>query len=754
MVQQESGADRDSGIGALAAGLGAAIRLGATLAVVLATAGAAAATDWPNLSGTNTVTVRLKMKNDEMYCSWASGYFTQYTNSDKKNLFIAYDEANSAYVDTLIVMFAGQQGIGGSGSGNQSAVTGQEGYNSWEFYDSCSGSATLINGALFPRIRKAASTSGNAFYDNLLFSDRGSIKRNVTWALFFDHQFDVGNSNEYKDQQLDDVVSWVKSLAHGSGGGPGNVKRVILSGASRGGALALRLGKKLANDSAWSGVRLYVATFDALLNCTSGDYEAGCTDELIDNPLSSDGDYAGAELDVYDYYVDSGSSFNEEENLRVFQIVGGEQYWGYHAFAAPTDSRENMLSYRQRWVDLSHTTICQNTDTQEDNTINPVMDWLNAALQEEDDDSWRFSYGATDIFDKISTENTTWPKSADKYLFGNATYSTKTDVIRPTGEEIRIYSYVLGSYEGYTLNPTNTYLATLGIDNYVIGDFNADGIDDILAYYEPYDRYHICYMQPTPGSIWDGYSARSYECKYNNMASTGWKMVLDGSALFLSWAKAADVDDDGDDDLVIFTAGGIGYFTNYRDSESFGSLHYFTDNNVTNASLFTSTNYHIGDIDGDGRDEAWLVCDEVAVFGCDGHSDGVVVGEFHRDTVDNDDSYIDWHVQYASTFDASDKLRNSQLSDIMRSKRVLVADYFDAASQTPGIGDGCDDLLISSGTAFWVAPSECDGNLASDELQAESELQSIGPHTYQQFTTHYCVSDFNADGTDDVFFAK
>lgn len=69
--------------------------------------------------------------------------------------------------------------------------------------------------------------------------------------------------------------------------------------------------------------------------------------------------------------------------------------------------------------------------------------------------------------------------------------------------------------------------------------------------------------------------------------------------------------------------------------------------------------------------------------------------------------------------------------------------------------DGKDDVLVVGGTRWFVSTSSCVSAAPTDDcMDPLVEHQDLGPHTYQQFASHYAVADLDGDGIDDVFFGR
>lgn len=457
------------------------------------------------------------------------------SDDDEEQTFVAvvHDPGFNS-VQNIVIFFPGQQdGDAAPYSGTTSAVTGQ--YDGW--YDAFNGESEVlgVDGRSLHRkvMRYFASSQGTPFY-----------KGNTFIALAFNHAFYYSDGN---DADSDMIVAAFKRFLLTSNADPANVKRVYLAGASRGGALAMRLAQAITEDGTMGHIQVLVSDYDAVLN---EDGEGGSSGEEVDNPLVSG-------EDVYGWKADLNTFYQEEDKLKILQVVGGYEVvaagipLGVHAYALPSDQLASVSNfYEQVWVDLDHSAICQG-DT--NGVTDMHLDWLarqtgyvpttQIALADFNGD------GISDVFKPTGNSTNGWKVSYS----GTGAWQT----------------LLTGSYTQFPLS------------DYKLGDFNGDGKTDIL------------YINSS-GSWWVAENG------------TSWRTTLTGNSKSPDDLQVHDMNGDGKDDVVHFsrsTSTGIRYYSGGADSGghvTFSQANaYLTGTN----SNYQADAYLLGDVTGDGKAE-------------------------------------------------------------------------------------------------------------------------------------------------------
>ena len=269
-------------------------------------------------------------------------------------------EPAPADVDTVVLIVSGQQRIDG---GADACGTGQPlGYledwgtqpaNTTIAISDASIAASVLNSGVFAPARTFVS-------------------------LVFDSRFQWESTANNKRRMEAAYTAWLGSKASTAG-----IRRVVLLGASRGGALVLRLARSLRTlGGGWATADIFVGAVDAVPNVLQGELR---TDAFArcDNPRETKllgfaqqadlvGFYAGVKAPVVRHVVTG--------NPVVLDVI-------VHSLCAPAAPAS---WYTQTWETLSHEEICRGSDqTSNDFPYNAdfahrgwgtVYDWIVARL--------------------------------------------------------------------------------------------------------------------------------------------------------------------------------------------------------------------------------------------------------------------------------------------------------------------------------------------------------------------------------------
>ncbi len=287
-------------------------------------------------------------QDHEEYPEWKNeSIWTEY----RKNTFISkYWEPSRSQTRTMIMLIAGQQGFSGS-SGASNCLTGQNHtwHENWGKGDKSKN--TQINGLSLT----------NKLIDSGYFDPKTTFL-----SVTLNSNFNWENTSSAKDKAENAFTNWF--LKHGYGS---NVDRIILLGSSRGGALSVRMARKILGKSEWANVPVYVGLLDAVANVNQNElYTAN--QPTCPNPLNSD--YYSRKANLPAYF----SGVNKPQIRHI--ATGAPVVLGtVHSFCA-----DNSSWYEHSWANLSHTEIgrCNSSEGAPynyqfmDAGINKLLDWV------------------------------------------------------------------------------------------------------------------------------------------------------------------------------------------------------------------------------------------------------------------------------------------------------------------------------------------------------------------------------------------
>ena len=294
----------------------------------------------------------LNWEDHNEYPEWKNeSIWTEY----RKNTYVSkYWEPSRSNVRTMVMLIAGQQGLSGS-SGASNCLTGQN--HTWDsdWGKGDKSKNTALNGQSLAAklVDSGVFSSSNTFFSVVLNS-------NFNWE----------NTVDAKNKAERAFANWF--LKHGYSS---NVDRIVLLGSSRGGALSVRLARKIRDHSGWANTPIYVGLLDAVPNVEQNELltegQPKCT-----NPYNSS---------YYSRKADLASYFYGKTKPKIRHIATGAPVVAgtVHSFCANESSW-----YEHSWANLSHTQIGRCNDSEGgaykyqymDAGIDKLLDWVIAHM--------------------------------------------------------------------------------------------------------------------------------------------------------------------------------------------------------------------------------------------------------------------------------------------------------------------------------------------------------------------------------------
>ncbi|MCP4873086.1 MAG: VCBS repeat-containing protein [Proteobacteria bacterium] len=507
-----------------------------------------------------------------------------------------------------------------------------------------------------------------------------------------------------------------------SKGDPDKIETIWLSGSSRGGGLTWELARRFVeNREDFPNARIMWGGFDAVLDDSTGE---GCvTTSQRTNPWYP----WPTSQDWQAFEVDLDGCFDETEELRLFQVVGGHRVLPgnlhtIHGFGVSPQERGDDLSYRQAWVPHGHGQIGQlsTEETITEDTIFAQLDQLETNLSEFTDDQWALSDDGDSSF-RVVDQGRADGGSAEQYLYGDFDSDGDTDVMKATGKAstgLQIAKSNAGtSFDGWSAWQANSIYAGRAVEDYAVGDFDGDGRDDVLL--ADGGDWHIRFSGITAApsmSVGIGASVPMPVWQLARTTSVSRDRLLVG-----------DIDGDGDDDLVRFASSSSRWYLHLSNGTRSGTFTGLAPSVSGNGGL-------IGDVDGDGRDEVVRVDTTVLTIG------GLKIYDYDVVTTN---LAIPWPTMaFATTStDGVAGLRSRRTADHDAIEHLIVCDF---------TGDGRDDLVVAWGNAIRLAQSSGGGSFDD----ADTVLHDIGPHAWEEHGRSYAAGNFDGDGDLDLMFIR
>ncbi len=270
----------------------------------------------------------------------------------QRETYIAVINPGRSNIENIVFFAAGQQSFtSGVSVATANVLTGQP----KDYKKNCKG--------------KCRSASRRIHGDSLAvyLMNQGKFSTGKTlYVLAFDAQFnhEYGSSeknkieNAYYDYLVNNVDYW-------------RIKRIILGGSSRGGALAFRLAKRFRGDWRYDTKATIVQGFDATF---IKHQELGATTTLYTNPLNSS--WKGR-------YTNISAQFPNRVKLALNQMVSGKEavpLSGARGFVYRT-SNVDYGWFKQKWVNIPHGDIGSNF-AYKNQTVDYARNHINQKLAE------------------------------------------------------------------------------------------------------------------------------------------------------------------------------------------------------------------------------------------------------------------------------------------------------------------------------------------------------------------------------------
>lgn len=285
--------------------------------------------------------------------------------------------------------------------------------------------------------------------------------------------------------------------------------------------------------------------------------------------------------------------------------------------------------------------------------------------------------------------------TSQRWLTGDFDGDGRKDLVKVTGENGKAQAELNPATETGFADPLVSNFAGFSSQQFWrVGDFNGDGLDDLVNIYGNAGRARA-WVHLSTGTGFE------YQSSFT---------VLAGFSLSQQW-QIGDFDGDGRDDLVNIygNAGRARAWVHRSTGDGFEYQSSFT----VLAGFSESQRWRIGDFDGDGRD------DLVNVYGNAGRARAWV----HRSTGSG--------FEYQTSF--------TVLAGFSETQRWEVGDFN---------GDGKDDLVNvynNAGQArVWTHYSNANG------FDYQSSFQTLGYFFIDQSFQHWLVGDFDSDQKDDL----
>ncbi|MBI2569588.1 MAG: hypothetical protein HYV63_21500 [Candidatus Schekmanbacteria bacterium] len=444
-------------------------------------------------------------------------------NMESTYVSVIHDPGISA-VKNLVLFVAGQQGIDAGQQDFPSAMTGQD--ENWRSPGMssavwCSDNRSQVQKFIYHFTTKYGSSTPKYSSGTVPF-----VWGETFIAATNDAAFYHGASSGTKTDIVDAFNELLLGQAYAT-----NVEKIYLAGASRGGALAYRLAKKIRDNSAYDGVPIIVTSVDGVLNSDEG--EGASESEYVDNPYDS-GEH-GWRTYLQDYHYDTNW-------LRIYQVVTGNLVATSDArgWATPSSNEDDISDfYRQEWFNegINHQDACRNygepinpttTDTQSERGLSYLKQALQELAPTLGDTSWKVSHGANSAWQVYRSG--VYARAQDIHV-GDFDGDGFDDLLLPNGNTTSGLSWSrnnqAGQLGGWSTLKTGSYTGA-STDFYAIGQFNgtANAKADIL--------------------YTDGYAWRVLR------DGVTWDTVDSSENIRLYWGEVliGDWDGDGDDDMA------------------------------------------------------------------------------------------------------------------------------------------------------------------------------------------------------------
>uniref|UniRef100_A0A7S1VLL4 Feruloyl esterase n=1 Tax=Grammatophora oceanica TaxID=210454 RepID=A0A7S1VLL4_9STRA len=225
-----------------------------------------------------------------------------------------------------------------------------------------------------PRTVDGRSVAAQFYDDEVRFLPRSKTLYLTVWDPEFNHI----DSLRSKTNMLEGYAQYLTSKVNWS-----NIKGVVLSGSSRGGCFAFRLGEYLRINNAPPTTGFAIAALDAVCNVAQNEF--GVTSSTLENPLPL------AKKDSESFVVDINSQYpsgTRSQHCIWHFTIGEPAYYAelnYHGFShTGCDSVDGCtlldengdVYYEQQWGDMSHGKSTKDY-VYSSETVDPILSHLD-----------------------------------------------------------------------------------------------------------------------------------------------------------------------------------------------------------------------------------------------------------------------------------------------------------------------------------------------------------------------------------------
>lgn len=244
----------------------------------------------------------------------------------QRETYIASLNPGRTNIENIVFFSAGQQTLTSTGAflSTTNVLTGQP----EDYKNGCTGNCASAGRYL----------DGRSLVVYLMNQPRFATSKTL-YVLVFDAQFNFEYSSGERQKMENAYFAYLTANVDAT-----RVKRIVLGGSSRGGALSYRLAQRFRGDSRFSSKALVVEGFDATTK--TGD-ELNATSTLFTNPLNSS--WKGR-------YLNIAAEFPNRNLLALNQIASGQEAFaltGARGFVYTTYSSD-FGWFRQKWVNIKH----------------------------------------------------------------------------------------------------------------------------------------------------------------------------------------------------------------------------------------------------------------------------------------------------------------------------------------------------------------------------------------------------------------
>ena len=257
-----------------------------------------------------------------------------------------------ANVENIVFISAGQQGstliydaLGSAGTGQKSNYDSGSGILGWKGVRNKN--VTIENYSIAGQILADAYNNNSKYF--------GMNASNTYFILVFDAAFNQHANPTYKQDMVYNYIDWIMSKC--ADNVLGNLKRIYLVGESRGGSLVTRMAYQMRKNWAYrfalANTSITVSTIDAVAKVSDGEV---FTEQVyfFNNPVGPGWCYYSKLKEVFE------STSLDQTDTHIYQIAAGQEVIHELLFTHAYKFYEIEDILKFKWVNYSHTSMCQN----------------------------------------------------------------------------------------------------------------------------------------------------------------------------------------------------------------------------------------------------------------------------------------------------------------------------------------------------------------------------------------------------------